>query len=68
MTGSTDPGVRKAAAYFTKLDVFDLLADKQAKSFEDGVLDACDQAMRYALHIRVKCCGRINQNCLCCEL
>ncbi len=35
MTKSSDPGVRKAAeTYFTKLD---LLADKQAKSFEDGV-------------------------------
>lgn len=35
MNQSTDPSVRKAAeTYFTKLD---LLADKQAKSFEDGV-------------------------------
>jgi len=36
MNNSTDPGVRRAAeTYFTKID---LLADKQAKSFEDGVL------------------------------
>src|SRR5437016_14287842 len=35
MTESTDPGVRKAAAaYFTNVD---LLAEKQAKAFQDGV-------------------------------
>lgn len=35
MSESTDPGVRKAAeAYFTKVD---LLAEKQAKAFADGV-------------------------------
>ena len=35
MTESTDFGVRKAAeAYFTKVD---LLAEKQARAFEDGV-------------------------------
>ena len=38
MTRSTDPAVRKAAnTYFAKLDV---LAEKQAKVFEDGVPSA----------------------------
>ena len=35
ITESSDPGVRKAAeAYFAKID---LLAEKQARAFQDGV-------------------------------